>query len=631
MEKKIVISFGDKKKPNYSDTIKISPQDLESLSEFEALGKTISFLNRVEESLCLGKKFPHLFEFEKISLWWFLRPSLITPLKNIINFIESFEKILHEKKPQLVIINGHFEYLNLIISLCNDKKIPVKFNKFDYNKFKIKEKLSYKIQKYRFKKITKHKISNRLKIFKERKNEIPSLTNNVVFAVATSYRRPIYDNNDRKSKQGEYIQGPLMAIVQKIGNKVIGIDLDYTFRGDLQVLKERIDDSNDWLPLETICEFSNLERYKKFQNYYKKIISYSEFQSQFNYKEINFWNSIKDSFYIFSYLPHIPTYLQLINSLESFFAEHQPKAVFIPYETGPLALAIILSCEKNKIPTIGIQHGLIFDFSPDYSVSNFRTKINPLGIPIPTYMLLFGNYAKNKLVSNNYPEEKLIVLGHPEFFELEKISNSLQSNDIKEKYTIPKNKKIILFTTAKHQKYYNTTGNRIYDEQILDKLLENFSNVKDYFVIVKPHPTEFNVKNYEHLISKFGSTNFKIIRGELFEILHISNIIISVYSNSILDSIVFGIPTISVNFSKQQFSKILGDKGALFETDLQNLIPTISSIMSGQINEQKHKEARKFFMKEHYNIPSVEPEKLLQQIIEKDNSSEPYDNIDSSS
>lgn len=617
MNKKTVINFGKNKKSNNPNTLTLSPQDLENLSEFEALEKTISFLNHMEGSSCLDEKFPHLFEFEKISLWWFLRPSLITPLKNTINFIESFEKMLNEKKPQLITVNDHFEYLELIISLCNYKKIPVDYNKFEYNKFKSKEKLKTKIQKFRFRKITKQKYSNRLKIFQQKNNVIPPLSNKVLFAVATSYRRPIYDYKEGKSKQGEFIQGPLMDIVQKIGYKVIGLDLDYTFRGDQHILKERIDSTIDWFPLESVYEFSNKEKFKKFKNYYKKIISYSEFKSKFNYKTINFWEHIKDSFLILSYLPHIPTYLQLLDSLELFFSKNKPKAVFIPYETGPLALAIILSCEKNKIPTFGIQHGLIFGITPDYLVSDFRTRTNPFGMPLPTFMLLFGKYAKRKLVASNYPEEKLVTLGHSEFFESDKIFENLQSKDLKEKYKIPTNKKIILFTTAKNQKFYNKTGTQIYDEQILDKLLENFSNVKDVFVIVKPHPTEFNVKIYERLISKHSGINFKIIRGELFELLHISNITISVYSNSILDSIVFGIPTISVNFSKQQFSKILDDKGALFETDLQGLISIINLIMSGEFNEQKHKEARKFFMKEHYNLPATDPQKLIKQIIEE--------------
>ncbi len=78
----------------------------------------------------------------------------------------------------------------------------------------------------------------------------------------------------------------------------------------------------------------------------------------------------------------------------------------------------------------------------------------------------------------------------------------------------------------------------------------------------------------------------------------------------------FDVPTISVNFSSQKFSKILDASELLFETDLKGLTSTINSIMSGTFDTQHYREARKNFIKEHYNIPVQEPEKLIKGIIE---------------
>ena len=89
----------------------------------------------------------------------------------------------------------------------------------------------------------------------------------------------------------------------------VGIDVDYTFRGNHDVLEERLDDPMDWIPLESIInEYDADVDTKKLLNHYMKIILDPNFKSIFSFNGIHFWDKIFKDFKKMTYFPYLPTF-----------------------------------------------------------------------------------------------------------------------------------------------------------------------------------------------------------------------------------------------------------------------------------------------------------------------------------
>jgi glycosyltransferase involved in cell wall biosynthesis len=597
----------------------ITKHDLYAPSEISAQKNTNEIFDRIEKQIVGGKKLYELFRYDDVSLWWFIHPTVYLSLKEAIGFIDSFQEVIKDKNLEEIKVTGDFSKLSLIQQICKKYNIKFSHSTTSYLKFQVVKWFTRQIQPYRYKRITQKKIRARIQAFKNKKHEIPSMRDKIVFAVATAYRRKILDLKTGNSKSGEFLIGPVIDMVKKMGQEVIGLDLDYTFKGQIDLLSERLNEDISWIPIEILTnDFHNNDDRKKFLNNYNKIIHNDNFKSVFTYDGILFWSQLENDFVTLSYFSYLPLYMQLIDSCKKYFEVNKPSSIFIPYEAGPLALPIIIACKKNNIRTIGFQHGLIYGINPDYSHRNFRSEKDLMGMPIPDYLLLFGNFAKNKLIEQKtYPEEKLVVFGHAMYFDREKIISILDSHDIKEKYKVPKNKKIILFTTGRFQRHYHGFETRNHDEKILEKLLQEFGNNDEYFVILKPHPTEEYVEYYKELISKYNSKNFVIIQSDLFELLYLADVIVCYFSTILLDSIALGKFAIEIDFGEKISTIPFKESNVILNSDLNSLKPNIERILCDDDLKETLKKNMSSFIKEHFNIPNNMAEDQIKSLIEK--------------
>jgi len=314
------------------------------------------------------------------------------------------------------------------------------------------------------------------------------------------------------------------------------------------------------------------------------------------------------------YYPYLPLYLKLVDSITKIFKNELPKAIFLPYEGGPLALAFVIAAKRYGIKTIGLQHAIISENNPMYSYERLKNIDDPLGFPFPDFFLLFGEYSKKILVTNGYPNEKLIVFGNAAFFNLNSILNILDSRTLYKKYNLQKEQKIILFTTEYLQEYYSAKGKFNYDTEILIHLLENFSNKPNYKIILKPHPSE-NTTIYEKIIAQYNVSNFQIIQGDLFELIHVSSLVISVFSNSMMDAICLKKPVIRVTFENVAHVVPYDEFGVVVSIELNDLTNSIEEIFNDRKLSEKLAKNRGEFVKFINNIPECQPETIIKKLL----------------
>lgn len=597
--------FYGKKLPKADDSLYLDESDISIPTGRTFHELPVSLLRDIEKTIIDKKPVYQIFNYSNISLWWFIYPTIFATFARSIFFIKNFEKLVEDHNPESIKIIGDFNKLEIIKQICKKHQIKFQYSYFSYLIYKIKDKVKKTIQPRRYRKITNKKRKQRLELFHSVKKQLPSLTNNVVFFVPTSYRRDVYDSRKNKITRGEYPLEPIFEMMKKFDKEIIGIDIDYSFVGNPEILSERLQEQNNWFPVEAILEQTIHNNESSFIKKYKKIINDDKFRTLFTYNDIKIWDSLNDDFQMLSYAPYIPLYIEMYESFRNFLKNQKPKVVFLPYETGPFALCLICACIEKKIKTVGIQHGGLIVQHPDYIHDIFHSTDNPYGMPIPDTLMVFGEYYKNALIKQaNYPSDKIMVFGNPVYFDIDQILKQLDPQQIKKKYNIPSNKKIILFTTALFQKYYSQGGHRDYDEQILEEIAKKFSSKEQYVIIIKPHPSETYLESYKKILEKYNCKNFIIQQGNLFELIHISDIVISVFSTSLIDSVLLNTPTIRVTFPGTEVAEIFTDNNIFLESNLEQLEENMIELLENDDLRKRLLHSRKNFILKNYNIPN---------------------------
>jgi len=572
----------------------------------------IEELEKIQNAPVNNKALYQSFQYKNIPIWWFIYQSLISRYKKEINFVNEFLRYLEQNSVGSIEICDDFENFNLIKKISDLKKIPLTFSKFSYNKIRIKNKTKDALKKKHYEKVFNNKCTSRKELYFKKYQQIPDFKDKILFTIPTAYRRTIIDPLSGKLRPGEYIQESLFNTFDR--DEIVCIDLDYTFQGDLNILSERMNEEIHWIPLEVLVNSNKSPIHEKFFKDYNKITESENFQKLFNYKGISLWPTLENFFIEMSYKPYIPHYLNLIDSLFTTFHNNKPRAVFLPYETGPMALAFISVFKKLGIKTIGIQHGYIYQYNPMYSFGNFINDQDQSGFPIPNNTLVFGNYVKKLLLSTKYPQNRITILGNPAFFNLDKFKHNIDKKKLLQKHHIPLNSKILLFTTGKLQRNYTSHGKYDYDEQIFENLLKHFASNKEFFIILKPHPSEKNISVYEEILSNYKSNNVKIINDELFGLIMCSSLVISVFSSTMIDSLFFDKPVLRVKFDRD-IHPIFDKTDAIVNCNLHSLAEQIHKIFDSEKERSTLLLKGKVLLKDHYGIPEENTEKIIRTII----------------
>ncbi len=605
--------YGSKLNEKQNDILYINDANLSLPFGITYFEKSMPFLDNLSYQKCLGKILPELFSNQNYSLWWLILPSLSYSIIDSINFIDRFELFLKKTKPTSVKIIGNFEKFYLVKQICEKNKIEFSFSKFSFLKYSIKNKLKIKFREKYYSNILQKKFKKRIAIFKNKSNKIPIFENKLVAFSANVYRRKYFDFEKNSEITREFLLDPLIPKLKNID--LVGIDVDYSFVGETNILEQRLDESTPWIPLEVIL--NNISKKNKSQTFvssYKKTISNSDFKNLFSYNGINFWSRIESDFKKISTLYYLPFLIDMIEKFEIFFQTSKPKVILIPYEKGSYALALILACQKIGIKTIGIQHGAFDSLGHnDYAHTYLQSKNTPFGMPIPTHMLVWGNSSMNFLIDKGYPKNKISVIGNPEFYDMKKIKKD--QNTLRLKFNFSNDKKIILFTTSKLQRGYISDEKRAYDEYVLEELLNLYSNDPNYIIILKPHPVKEPTFVYEQIIKKFGANNCFIKTENILELIQLSDLLISVESSTIIDAIALGKMVIEITFDDSSWMDPQIAKNILILSELKNLKTNIEKILSDKKLQNTLQTEQQKFLLEHYNFPNVQIDEILNNVI----------------
>ena len=503
-----------------------------------------------------NKKLNEWFEIDGISLWWFVFPTIYPICNDAGFFIDCFESFIEKNKIKTIEVRGGFDKLSLIKQICTLQNISLKINNIEKFSFSTKKFSENKIKKYAHEKTTLKKHEMRIKQY-HNSLDFSTLDSYTLITSPGVYRREIYDVETKKTKNGEYFIGPFLDVLHSQNENTLCVDLDYTFKGDLKPLLERLESEYNWIPVEILFSSRNNKKLKNSLQQLKnsiKLMMKHDVEKIFQYQGISIWSYVQYLFEEIFYEPYVFTYLRLIYGLEEFFEKHKPKQIIQVYETGPYAKAFEVVAKKLKIKTIGLQHGMWATITPpEYLHKNIQDKSNPLGHPIPDITCVFGDYDKKILTENgNYPEKNIAVTGNLSLFYLDKIKKSIDKKTILKNYNI-ENKQVILIPLSSRLYY---AGKHKAEFILLEKLFSSFGDDPEKIFLVRPHPGD---KFDQQTLSKLcPSKNFICSNLSVFEDIFVSDLIVLTFSTVGLEATLFNKPVFYVSVfqgDKSNFSE----------------------------------------------------------------------------
>lgn len=563
-------------------------------------------MKKLPDFVVNNKSVKEWFKYKNTSLWWFSHTRISPQVKRSFIFIDQFENMLESLKPQTVEIRGLYENFDLIFQICKKKNVPLVIP-FSSKIRVLSTSLRNKVRKIivNTNTIARQKRSKRIDIAKKSNHKISDDYNDCVIYVASeSYRRPIYDFKSGNVVRGEHLVHRVLEGVRK-KTPLLCVDVDGTAKGEFTALKERLSDKHQyWIPLEILftneLESECREHIKEVKHNVRNLFEKEEFRKKFEYKNITIWKTVAYYFETLLSDSYLPNFIRNIEAAKNLLTRLHPKSILLPYERGSYALAFIVSANVLGIKCVGLQHGGIGKQDLDYAIQSIAN--SDLGFPLPTKMLLFGEFDKELLSTFSYPLDRIIVVGNPVYEDIDELAKNINKDTILESLSFSPTKKTILVCTSMFQKIY---GSEDYDVLMVRTIVEKFRNNKNFQIIIKPHPRE-NTEVYERIKNDFNISNLIITSSPIQQLLLVCDVFITVISTTILEALVLSKPVILVKISDSvdldYFS--IAKSGAGIEAKLDELeekvlLVTEDKEMVSKLNENGSKLARY-----HFNYPS---------------------------
>jgi len=187
---------------------------------------------------------------------------------------------------------------------------------------------------------------------------------------------------------------------------------------------------------------------------------------------------------------------------------------------------------------------------------------------LPESIFVMDELAKNEMVEEGIPKERIFVTGQPAFDKIIEDNTVLlqKSDSIKDDANISENFKIVMFVAESLKKDF---GDRLgYDEQSTIEFLGNHlhdicnsSDDEKIILIVKLHP-ENKKEEFDWILTKWPSFEKRIIENEFssYEMIAISDIIVGMTSIMLIEAILIDKISVSLQLNSRIDSQLIATK-----------------------------------------------------------------------
>ncbi|HLC64644.1 MAG TPA: UDP-N-acetylglucosamine 2-epimerase [Candidatus Nanoarchaeia archaeon] len=296
-------------------------------------------------------------------------------------------------------------------------------------------------------------------------------------------------------------------------------------------------------------------------------------QKATNYKEIPIYKPLSE---MFDYLLNIriPINISQIEICKKIIQQEKPSLGVLYGDRLAFGKTVCRVFEQHSIPTLVIQLGMM-NQSPLF------------GRITSTKMAVFGNQMKNILVGKGNAPSKLAVTGQPRFDAIlkEKYSREL----VFKRFSIPGQKKIVLFTS---QNFHGEEGKRHFSAVM------NAAKKTGQQLIIKLHPDEH--PDFAERIKSRLNSDAIITKYSLYELMNASSAIITFFSTTAWEALLFNKPLIIINLTGEEDRIDCVEKGAAIGVYRESeLLPAIRTALYDRKKIAKLRKASKCYNYDH--------------------------------
>jgi len=237
---------------------------------------------------------------------------------------------------------------------------------------------------------------------------------------------------------------------------------------------------------------------------------------------------------------------------------------------------------RHSIRTFMIQHGNFGNVTNPEEYGQVPPECSPNA---SDEIITWGEYSKKQvqhLFNYSSKDNKVQVLGNPQHDKYVQVLNDKKVRDVNEVLNLDSSKKNVVFFSATHAIDAGQPLERGVKPIIaLDELFEKMNS--DINLIIKLHPHE-SKKYYKKYMKNFDKVS--IIKDEvsIYELMKKTDIAMSICSTTLLESMIFKIPTLQLIFTKHLVRGECYYKfgAAILIKNKEKLIETVDSIVKGE-------------------------------------------------
>jgi hypothetical protein len=348
-----------------------------------------------------------------------------------------------------------------------------------------------------------------------------------------------------------------------------------------------------WRAYSSYRDSNNLA-YKRarpsFSNMWKSIRRDKDFYVDFQYRGIHLLPILRTVLER-SFHELLPECAQMLDTASRMIRTEHAGAVIASYETGPWARAVLIQAARIDLPTIGLQHGMIFEGDPDNLHLRVTTKPDIPGFMVPHVTCVWGPLWKDVLTkAGHYPIKLVAVTGNWRYDRLSEIKRRFDVDQAKRRYGVDPNKKVVLFLSV-----------GLETVRYLRSCLDTIANREDLAPLIKLHPGVDKAEPVIELLRELGKSDEILVKGQLIDALLTCDLVVSQYSTAISEAAMVDKPVIMANFQRFRGGEDYIQSGiCLHITDSHDLLAALDKALYDPSVRTQMTNARGSFIQRYF-------------------------------
>ncbi|MFC1992246.1 CDP-glycerol glycerophosphotransferase family protein [Chloroflexota bacterium] len=366
-----------------------------------------------------------------------------------------------------------------------------------------------------------------------------------------------------------------------------------------------------------------LKASKELHRNYQSLAECESFRQSLNLHDMPIYDLVEQKLSLLFSRGYLTMVVTVVEMAKCMIETEKPDVILMSDSPIP-ERAIIATAKLKGIPTVAAMHGAhmipyipCLNHAPE-DIGPNKEATAPY-CPVTDKFAAYGEDDKDIIVKRGrFPEEDVLIGGQPRYDILARADELFNREGIFKKLNLNPSKKLVTWMTQSHS--YTAEENKRNITAVYDAI-KPFRNVQ---LVVKLHPGEGQRAALYREDKTLKPTILGGFGAITFELLYISDIVITHYCTTAIEALMLNKPVIVIDFSGTPISVPYTESGAAIGVYEENVLAsTLKEILYNEEARQRLAEAREKFISENNYKPdglaSQRVANLIKQVVAESN------------